>query len=63
VVVEFLYRKGIIDTNAENFGTGNEIWLMIISILGVGVIMYLIFNTSKTNNKLDSDNNDLKVLD
>lgn len=63
VVVEFLFRKGIMDTNAENFGTGNEIWLMIISILGVGVIMYHIFNTSKTNNKLDSDNNDLTFLD
>jgi membrane protease YdiL (CAAX protease family) len=49
VVVEFLFRKGIIDTNAENFGTGNEIWLLIISVLGVSWILYSVYNITKKN--------------
>lgn len=58
VVVEFLFRKGAIGTNAENFGTGNEFWLIIISFVGVGGILYFIYTTSKTTNKVVTDHTD-----
>jgi len=44
VLVEFLFRKGIIHTNAENFGMDNAAWLTIISILSVTVVLYLIYH-------------------
>ena len=55
VVVEFLFRKGIISTNAENFGTGNEIWILVISILGVGWILYYIYNSTKNTHTENID--------
>lgn len=43
VLVEFLFRKGIIHTNAENFGMDNVAWLTILSVIGVTGILYLIY--------------------
>ena len=49
VMVEFLYRKGAITTNAENFGMNNAAWLTVISIVGVTGILYSIYTlTLKT---------------
>ncbi len=62
VVVEFLFRKGIISTNAENFGTDNEMWLTLISIVGVVGIMFFIYNASKAANKRNADDTDLEGL-
>ena len=42
VMVEFLFRKGFVHTNAENFGLNNAAWLTAISIAGVaGVLFYI----------------------
>jgi membrane protease YdiL (CAAX protease family) len=43
VMVEFLYRKGSITTNAENFGMNNAAWLTAISIIGVSGILYYMY--------------------
>ncbi len=43
VLVEFLFRKGMIHTNAENFGLDNAAWLTAISIIGVTGILYYIY--------------------
>jgi hypothetical protein len=43
VLIEFLFRKGIIHTNAENFGMDNVAWLTILSVIGVTGILYLIY--------------------
>jgi hypothetical protein len=48
VSVEFLYRKGLIQTNAENFGTDNAIWLTTTSIAMVCGILYYIYKLSYT---------------
>lgn len=49
VIVEFLFRKGIIHTNAENFGMDNVAWVTAISIVGVTGILYYIYTlTLKT---------------
>lgn len=48
VIVEFLFRKGIIHTNAENFGLDSAAWLTAISIIGVtGVLYYIYYLTVK----------------
>jgi uncharacterized protein len=44
VMVEFLFRKGVIHTSAENFGMDNAAWLTVISIAGVTGLMYYIYN-------------------
>jgi len=46
VIVEFLYRKGIIHTNAENFGMDNAAGLIAVSIIGVTAILYYIHKLS-----------------
>lgn len=43
VLIEFLFRKGMIHTNAENFGLDNAAWLTVISIIGVTGILYYIY--------------------
>jgi hypothetical protein len=51
VIVEFLFRKGITSTNADNFGTNNAAWLTAISIVGVTALLYYIYkltNKQKT---------------
>jgi uncharacterized protein len=42
VIVEFLFRKGIVNTNAENFGMDNAAWLTIISVLSIAALLYYI---------------------
>jgi uncharacterized protein len=42
VLLEFLFRKGIIHTNAENFGMDNAFWITLISAMAVGGILYTI---------------------
>lgn len=54
VIIEFLYRKQIIQTNAENFGTDSSLWLILISITGVlFILIYIKLNSCKkeTGNK------------
>ncbi len=46
VIIEFLYRKGIILTNAENFGMNNAPLLLVLSIASVTGILYYIYKTS-----------------
>ena len=46
LIVEFLYRKGIITTNAENFGMDNAVWLIAFSIVGVTAVFYYIYHLS-----------------
>jgi uncharacterized protein len=46
VIIEFLYRKGIIHTHAENFGMDNATWWTVISIVGVTVVLYYIYKLS-----------------
>jgi membrane protease YdiL (CAAX protease family) len=43
VIVEFLYRKGTIHTNAENFGMDNTVILTTISIIGTTGLLYYIY--------------------
>jgi len=62
VIVEFLFRKGLVDTDAENFGSWNETWLIIISIASVGGILYYIYIRSKTTNKQTAGNTDQEDL-
>ena len=51
VIVEFLFRKGMIHTNAENFGLDNAAWLTTFSIIGVIGILYYIYNLTVKQNK------------
>ena len=51
VIVEFLFRKGMIHTNAENFGMDNAAWLTAISIIFVTCIMYYIYTLNVKQNK------------
>lgn len=52
VIIEFLFRKGIIHTNAENFGLNNAAWLTAISIIAVSAILYFIYTlTIKQRNE------------
>ncbi len=53
VFIEFLFRKGYIHTNAENFGTNNAAWFTLLSITLISAIIYFIY--SKTIVK-DSSN-------
>lgn len=46
VIVEFLFRKGLITTNAENFGMDNAVWLIAFSIVGVTAVLYYIHHLS-----------------
>jgi len=46
VIVEFLFRKGLITTNAENFGMDNAAWLTAVSIVGVTGVLYYIYHLS-----------------
>jgi hypothetical protein len=43
VLLEFFFRKGIVPTNAENFGMDNAAWLTILSVIGVTGIFYSIY--------------------
>jgi hypothetical protein len=53
VFIEFLYRKGYIHTNAEDFGANNAAWLTLLSITAISAIMYFIY--SKTMVKSPSN--------
>lgn len=44
VFIEFLFRKGYIHTNAENFGTNNAAWLTLLSITLISAIIYFIYS-------------------
>jgi membrane protease YdiL (CAAX protease family) len=50
VIIEFLFRKGVIHTNAENFGMDNAAWLTVISIIGVTAMLYYIHILTKIRN-------------
>ncbi len=52
VIIEFLYRKEIILTDAENFGTNNTMIIIIISVITVTAILYYIYRMS--DNRLHS---------
>ncbi len=42
VIVEFLFRKGLIHTNADNFAMDNTAWLTVFSIVAISVVLYFI---------------------
>ena len=48
VIVEFLYRRGYIHTNADNFGMNNAVWLTMVSLLCVSGILYYIHKHTVT---------------
>ena len=55
VIIEFLYRREIILTDAENFGTNNSLLIIMISVSAVTAVLYYIYrihgnrlHTSKT---------------
>ena len=48
VVVEFLFRSGYTNTNAENFGMDNAIGLTLISFIGVTGLLYYIHKLAVT---------------
>jgi membrane protease YdiL (CAAX protease family) len=56
ITVEFLFRKGIIHTNADNFGMDNAAWLIIISILSVTGLLYLIYDATSGKQKVENYN-------
>jgi uncharacterized protein len=43
VIIEFLYRKEIILTDAENFGTNNSLLIIMISVSAVTAVLYYIY--------------------
>jgi hypothetical protein len=47
-MVEFLFRKGYLHTNAENFGMDNAAWISVLSMMCVAGILYLIYKHSRT---------------
>ncbi len=47
VMVEFLYRKGIIHTNAENFGMNNPLLITGFSLLALSAILYMIYRITR----------------
>jgi len=49
VMVEFLFRRGYIHTNAENFGTDNAAWLTVISIVSITGLLYYIRRSGVTS--------------
>lgn len=56
VIVEFLYRSGYIRTNAEEFGTANETWLTVLSLVAVSGILYFIYTkTSIKSHKSETE--------
>jgi hypothetical protein len=46
VIFEFLYRKGVVTTNAENLGTNPPLWWAASSVILVAVTLYFIYKTS-----------------
>jgi len=54
VLIDFLFRKGITQTNAENFGMDSAAWLTVISIIGVSGILYSIYKLTRETNTVDS---------
>jgi uncharacterized protein len=53
VMVEFLFRKGVIHTNSDNFGMDNAAWLIAVSIVGVIGIMYYIYKLTVRGTEID----------
>lgn len=53
VLVEFLFRKSIIHTNAENFGVDNAAWLTAFSMLAVTGILYSIYKLTHSRSEND----------
>ncbi len=53
VIVEFLFRKGIIQTNAENFSMENAVWFTVLSVIGVAGLLYYIHKITVTKEVKD----------
>jgi uncharacterized protein len=51
VMVEFLYRKGIIHTNAENFGMNNPLLITGFSLLALSAILYMIYRITRQKSR------------
>lgn len=49
VITEFLFRKGIIQTNAETLGTDSTVILTAISIAGVAAILFYLYRNRDTS--------------
>ncbi len=52
VIIEFLFRRGIITSNAENFGMENAAWLTAFSILGVAAVFYYFYAQTVTKKNI-----------
>ncbi len=48
VMVEFLFRKGIMHTNADNFGLNSSTWVIAISMVCVTGLLYYIYKLTVT---------------
>jgi len=48
VMVEFLFRKGIININADNFGLNSSNWVIAISIVCVTFLLYYLHKITVT---------------
>ncbi len=47
VMVEFLFRKGIIHTNSDNFGMNNPLLLTVFSLAAVTAILYSMYRQTR----------------
>lgn len=57
VIVEYLYRRGAITTNAENFGEQSNVWLVLLSAGLVILLMVWMYKNTKFDT-LTSENSD-----
>jgi membrane protease YdiL (CAAX protease family) len=53
VFIEFIFRKGYIHTNAENFGTNNAAWITLLSVTAISATIYFIHSKSVAKNPLN----------
>lgn len=61
VSIEFLFRKGYISTNAENFGTDNALWITIFSLVFVTGVLYFIYKQTAGRERVPTDSQSLKA--
>lgn len=55
VVAEFMYKKGYIHTDAENFGTGQSVWIVILCVVIVSIALFVIRKISVSNRSISAD--------
>jgi membrane protease YdiL (CAAX protease family) len=50
VMVEFLFRKGLIHTNADNFGMNNSTWMIGVVSISVAGVLYSLYKMTLNKN-------------